>query len=69
MKQAELLLVIECVGRYDWGKIFDGATLADGTPVEVEQAEWDDLSVVSYDRTLMVTRRNSYVSQRIQQGH
>lgn len=28
--------------------MFEGATLSDGTKIRVEQAEWDDISAISY---------------------
>lgn len=42
------LLVIECQGGLNWFDFFKDAALADGTPIKVDQAEWDDISVVSY---------------------
>lgn len=42
------LLVVECQSRLNWYKIFEGAKLADGSVIKVEQAEWDDIMPVSY---------------------
>jgi len=53
------LLVIECQGNLNWYDIFKGATL-NGEPITVEQAEWDDISVVSYhDSGVVVKMRAS----------
>lgn len=78
----KVLLIIECVTRYDWKKIFQGATVQ--TPkissitetklmqvvetkdyqqedeeceeeVHIEQATWDEISLVSYPGNLVVT--------------
>jgi len=44
------LLVIECTPYYNWYKIFEGARLHSEEPIVVEQAEWQDISTVSYGR-------------------
>lgn len=48
MKRSKTLLVVECQSRLNWYKVFEGATLADGTEIKVEQAEWDDIIPISY---------------------
>ena len=47
-KQAKVVLVVECTPHLDWARVFEGRRLRHGTPVQVYQATWDDLSVVSY---------------------
>lgn len=48
-KSKKVLLVIECQSALNWYKFFPaGSCLSDGTPIQVEQAEWDDISIVSY---------------------
>jgi len=49
------LLVVECTSMLNWYKIFEGATWR-GKPIRVEQAEWDDISLVVYgDSNSVVT--------------
>jgi hypothetical protein len=43
-----IVLVIECQNHLDWRKTFGESFLEDGTRVRVEQASWDDISVVSW---------------------
>mmetsp|Transcript_48085 Transcript_48085/g.94394 ORF Transcript_48085/g.94394 Transcript_48085/m.94394 type:complete len:83 (-) Transcript_48085:272-520(-) len=52
-----LLLVIECVSRYNWKQLFQGARLElkDDEEIRVEQATWDEISLVSYPNNLVVT--------------
>eukprot|EP01103_Thecamoeba_quadrilineata_P010558 TRINITY_DN2313_c0_g1_i2.p1 TRINITY_DN2313_c0_g1~~TRINITY_DN2313_c0_g1_i2.p1 ORF type:complete len:391 (-),score=51.28 TRINITY_DN2313_c0_g1_i2:17-1189(-) len=53
------LLVIECSGHLNWYQTFEGASIL-GQPVQVEQAEWDDLTVVSYhDSGAVVSMRRA----------
>lgn len=74
----KILLVIECVTRYDWSALFKGATLRHPTEssnidagteegkqseedevLRIEQATWDELSLVSYPGNLVVTAKAS----------
>jgi len=48
-KKPKILLVVECQSQLNWYEIFQNATLLDGTPIEIEQATWDEMSVISYD--------------------
>jgi len=41
------LLVIECQGNLNWYPLFEGLKIH-GEEIKVEQAEWDDISVISY---------------------
>ncbi len=43
-----VVLVIECQSHLNWRDIFAGAQLEDGTKLSVEQATWDDVSLVSW---------------------
>jgi hypothetical protein len=52
------LLIIECVTRYDWNEIFKGASLAE-EGLRVEQATWNEISLVSYPGQLFVTAQAS----------
>ena len=54
------ILVIECSPELDWYEQFKGTELSDGRVIEVFQAEWDDISCVSYhDSGLVVHIRPS----------
>jgi len=49
-------LVIECVSRYQWGEVFQGATVpSTNEELRVEQGTWDEISVVSYEKSLQIT--------------
>jgi len=53
------LLVIECQSMLNWYEIFDEApTLSDGSKIHVEQAEWDDISPISYEDSGCVVSLN-----------
>jgi hypothetical protein len=53
--QALHVLVVECQPRVNWYKIFDGCRLRDGTPVEVDQGTWGEMSLTAYpDSPLLV---------------
>uniref|UniRef100_A0A6B2L819 ATP-grasp domain-containing protein n=1 Tax=Arcella intermedia TaxID=1963864 RepID=A0A6B2L819_9EUKA len=41
-------MIVECQSIINWYEIFEGVTLSDGTPIQVEQTVWDDLSLISY---------------------
>jgi hypothetical protein len=45
------LLIVECTAEMNWYKVF-----ADVDTVKVHQAEWDDISVVSYHDSGAVVR-------------
>jgi len=47
-KKPLTLLVVECSTHLNWYKTFEGATIL-GHPVIVQQAEWQDISIVSYN--------------------
>ena len=53
MEKKGILMVVECVTRYDWSALFSHCS----EEFEVEQGEWDDFSPVSYDTGLVVARR------------
>jgi len=54
------LLIIECQSSINWYTIFEGATLSDGTQIKVEQATWDELSLISYsDSGVLITAMKS----------
>ncbi|ELR10890.1 Synapsin, ATP binding domain containing protein [Acanthamoeba castellanii str. Neff] len=53
------LLVVECQANLNWYEIFAGAKLH-GEELKVEQAEWDDISVISYsDAGVVATLRRA----------
>jgi len=41
-------LIVECQSQLNWYQIFEGATLLDGTKIKVEQAVWNEISLISY---------------------
>ena len=47
-KGTKTLLVIECSGNLNWYQVFRGAIVS-GYDILIEQAEWDDISIISYD--------------------
>jgi len=61
-QKSKLLLVVECTTSFNWYEVFAGATV-NGYKIKVEQAEWDDLSIISYDSaapgTVQVTIRRA----------
>lgn len=48
MSSSKKLLVIDGNALHNWVELFEHRTLADGTPIEVVQASWNELSVVVY---------------------
>ncbi len=54
VEEEAVLLVVECQSSLDWGRVFEGARLADGTAVRVVQAAWDDISLVSWPSQVRV---------------
>ncbi|KAL6070871.1 Type 1 glutamine amidotransferase domain-containing protein [Balamuthia mandrillaris] len=70
-RMVKTLLVVECSAHLNWYNVFEGAVLhhhrgeeaehdVEGEEIRVEQAEWDDLTVVSYDDSgVIVTMRRA----------
>ena len=52
------LLVIECTETYNWYERFAGATI-EGEAIQVEQASWQDVSLVSYPDSCVVSLRKA----------
>jgi len=57
-KMVKTLLVIECTESFNWYKRFENA-LVHGEQVKVEQASWQDISLVSYPNQCVVSIRRA----------
>lgn len=52
------LLIVECTETFNWYKRFEGAEI-NGEKVVIEQASWQDISVVSYESACVVSIRKA----------